>query len=118
MIDFNRMAREYAKHREVHPEVLKSLLANSGIGSSSKVLEVGCGTGNYIVALQEASGASCWGIDPSVEMLAQATKRRARIDLRLSSANRLDLPQDFFDLVFSVDVVHHVAGRLAYFQEA
>ncbi len=33
-------------------------------------------------------------------------------------AERLDFPEEYFDLVFSVDVIHHIGGRLTFFREA
>jgi len=118
MIDYNKIACEYGKHRQVHPEVLRGLLFAGAIGRASRVLEVGCGTGNYIRALQQASGGSCWGIDPSRDILARARKRPSKVNFQLGRAERLDFPQDFFDLVFSVDVIHHLRDRAEYFQEA
>ena len=118
MIDYDKIASEYAQHRQVHPEVLRSLLLSSGVGKASKVLEVGCGTGNYIVALEAIASSSCWGIDPSEQMLSRARERSSTIHFQLGQAERLDFPPDLFDLVFSVDVIHHVGDRLAYFREA
>jgi len=117
-IDYDQIASEYAQHRQVHPKVLKSLLATSSVGRASKVLEVGCGTGNYIVALETLAGSSCWGIDPSGQMLSRARERSRTIHFQPGQAERLDFPPEFFDLVFSVDVIHHVGNRLAYFREA
>jgi ubiquinone/menaquinone biosynthesis C-methylase UbiE len=117
-IDYDQIASEYARHRQVHPKVLKSLLLASKVGKASKVLEVGCGTGNYIAALQALAGSSCWGIDPSEQMLSRARDRSRTIHFQLGKAERVDSPPDFFDLVFSVDVIHHVGNRLAYFREA
>ena len=51
-IDYDMLAREYARHRRVHPEVVKGLISGGGITQSSHVLEVGSGTGNYIIALE------------------------------------------------------------------
>ena len=65
VINYDGIASEYAQHRRVHPEVLGSLLLTSSVGRASKMLEVGCSTGNYIVALEALAGFSCWGIDPS-----------------------------------------------------
>jgi len=118
MIDYDKIALEYVQHRQVHPEVLKSLFLTSGIGTISKVLEVGCGTGNYIVALESLTGCSCWGIDPSEQMLSKARKRSERISFQLGKAEKLDFPQNFFDFVFSADVIHHVSNIMNYFQEA
>jgi len=118
VIDYDQIASEYGRHRQVHPEVLRSLLSTSRVGSASKVLEVGCGTGNYIVALEALAGCSCWGIDPSGQMLSRARERSRTIHFQSGKAERLDFPPDFFDLVFSVDVIHHMGDRLAYFREA
>jgi ubiquinone/menaquinone biosynthesis C-methylase UbiE len=118
MIDYDVVALEYARHRRVHPEVLRDLVSTSGVGTGSKVLEIGCGTGNYIIALQELADCSCWGVDPSAEMLSRAKERSARIIFGLGRGERLGFPPDFFDLVFSVDVVHHLEDHLAYFSEA
>jgi ubiquinone/menaquinone biosynthesis C-methylase UbiE len=118
VIDYDKIASEYARHRQVHPKVLNNLLLTSRIGSASKVLEVGCGTGNYIIALEALTGCSCWGIDASEQMLSRARERSRTVHFQPGKAERLDFPPDFFDLVFSVDVIHHLDDRLAYFREA
>ncbi|MFQ5595059.1 MAG: class I SAM-dependent methyltransferase [Anaerolineae bacterium] len=117
-VDYDEIASEYAWHRRVHPEVLRSLVLASRDGGASTVLEVGCGTGNYIVALESLAGCSCWGIDPSEEMLSRARERSGNTSFQPGRAERLDFPESFFDLVFSVDVIHHVSNRRTYFREA
>lgn len=117
-LDYDEIAAEYAQHRQVHPAVLKSLLETCGLGSASEVLEVGCGTGNYIAAVESSTGCACWGIDPSGQMLSRARERSTNIRFQFGRAEGLDFPPDFFDLLFSVDVIHHVGDRSAYFREA
>jgi ubiquinone/menaquinone biosynthesis C-methylase UbiE len=117
-MDYDTLAREYARHRRVHPNVLTSLLENSRVSSASQVLEVGCGTGNYIVAIQEAAGCACRGIDPSQEMLIRARGCSQEVRFDLGQAEKLTFPDDTFDLVFSVDVIHHVGDRAAFYREA
>jgi ubiquinone/menaquinone biosynthesis C-methylase UbiE len=114
-LDYDRLAAGYARHRQVHPGVLQALCQAAHKGHN--VLEVGCGTGNYILALHAQVGCTCWGIDPSAEMLARARERAPALHFRLGSAERLDAPNDSFDRVYSVDVIHHVQDRLAYIQE-
>jgi ubiquinone/menaquinone biosynthesis C-methylase UbiE len=111
------IAREYARHRRVHPEVLRCLISTGNLGSASSVLEVGCGTGNYLVALDEVIGCDCWGIDPSEAMLAEARKRSTKAQLFCVPAERMGLPADQFDLVFAVDVIHHIFDRSQAFRE-
>lgn len=117
MIDYDQIALEYARHRRVHPEVLARLLSTSRIHPGSRVLEVGCGPGNYLKAVA-AVGCSCWGIDPSEEMLAAATGMPDSVSLLLARAEDLPFSPAFFDLVFSVDVIHHLENRLVYLREA
>ena len=117
-MDYNKLASEYAQHRHIHPGVLARLLQESTLNAASSVLEVGCGTGNYIVAIWDAIGCKCQGIDPSMQMLVRARARRRQVRFDLGQAETLDFPEATFDLVFSVDVIHHVGDRTACYQEA
>ena len=118
MIDYDQIAREYARHRRAHPVVLRRLITQSGIDGQCSVLEVGCGTGNYIVAVQSALGCSGWGIDPSPEMLAEARGRLGDVVFKVGRAEQLSFAAESFDLVFSVDAIHHVHDIVAYLREA
>jgi len=116
MIDYDQLAADYARHRQVHPGVLDRLQAR--LASGARVLEVGCGTGNYITALEAMTGGSCYGLDPFAEMLARARARSRTVRFSQGWAERLQFPPDYFDLVFSVDVIHHVSQPERYFHEA
>jgi ubiquinone/menaquinone biosynthesis C-methylase UbiE len=117
-IDYDRIAQEYARNRRVQPEVLRNLTFRSQLSLSSRFLEVGCGTGNYLLALQGLSGASAWGIDPSTEMRTIAQERKPNAAILPGRAERLVFPGGYFDFIYSVDVIHHVEDREAYFAEA
>ncbi|HEX9922411.1 MAG TPA: methyltransferase domain-containing protein [Anaerolineae bacterium] len=123
MIDYDKLALEYAQHRRVHPDVLQALISTGEVGRSTRVLEVGCGTGNYITALTALTGCPGWGLDPSFQMLNRAGEQAAEagatgINLLSGRAERLPFPLASFDLVFSVDVIHHVTDRAGYFRAA
>jgi len=117
-LDYDRIAADYAAHRQVHPEVLESLASTNDDFPHPRVLEVGCGTGNYIIALERLAGSNCWGIDPSEGMLSKATERSSSVHFLLGRAEALNCSSRLFDLVFSVDVIHHVRDHLLYFIEA
>jgi SAM-dependent methyltransferase len=51
-------------------------------------------------------------------MLARAADRSERLVLSRGSGEALDFPAASFDLVFTVDVIHHVDDRFGYFREA
>jgi SAM-dependent methyltransferase len=121
-VDYAHLADEYARHRQVHPGVLRALCDRTS--SESLVLEVGCGTGNYITALTAITGCRGWGIDPSSEMLARAQRRlgayssASRVQLSPGQGECLGVPDGAFDFVYSIDVIHHIQDRTAYLQGA
>ncbi len=121
-VDYDRAAGQYAAHRQIHPGVLAELCSRGRIGPRSAVLEVGCGTGNYIAACQRGDGGrpgrGTWGLDPSPGMLAHARTRPEPVAWVQGLAERLPFAPAQFDLVFSVDVIHHVAGKAAYHHQA
>jgi SAM-dependent methyltransferase len=118
VLDYDDLAADYARHRRVHPGVLANLIATGRLAAEASVLEVGCGTGNYLTALHGRLGCRGVGIDPSTRMLAAARERPGRIAFVQGRAEALGFSDASFDLVYSVDVIHHVAGRLAFFREA
>ena len=121
ILDYDQLAVEYGPHRQVHPGVLHALY--SRMDKEHTVLEVGCGTGNYIIALAVMTGCRAWGVDPSAEMLARAQQQlddtlNADVHLCQGRAEHLDLSDAPFDLVFGVDVIHHIQDRAAYLRRA
>jgi SAM-dependent methyltransferase len=114
--DYSGLADQYAAHRRTHPAVLARLTA--ALDSASRVLELGCGTGNYATAIHGIVGCDCVGVDPSPQMLAKLQERSSSVRAIEGRAELLELPAGEFDLVYSVDVVHHVRDRNAAFREA
>jgi ubiquinone/menaquinone biosynthesis C-methylase UbiE len=81
-----------------------------GIRPSDHVLEVGFGPGVGIQLLTEkAPSGRVVGVDPSIEMVAQATARNAaaikagRVDLREGSVERLPFEDEIFDCALAVN---------------
>jgi ubiquinone/menaquinone biosynthesis C-methylase UbiE len=117
--DYSKMAEPYSLHRRAHPGVLDELCAE--LSASSCVLEVGCGTGNYLTAIFRSTGCRCVGIDPSPEMLAKLHERGLPVQMVetiRASAEQLDMFREQFDFVYSVDVIHHIQDREAAFRGA
>lgn len=88
--------------------------------TQARWLDVGCGSGAFTELIFESSTpAMVFGIDPSPEQIAHASKRLAgrAVDVRLGSAGDLPFGADEFDLVVSSLSIHFVPDRLAAFRE-
>lgn len=113
--DYSAIASQYGAHRRVNPNVVELLVTT--VHGGSRVLEVGCGTGNYLAEICTLSGAAGTGVDPSPEMLA-ARARNVPAQIVVGRAEQLNFAAGRFDLVYSVDVIHHVTDRDAAYREA
>jgi ubiquinone/menaquinone biosynthesis C-methylase UbiE len=77
-------------------ELLKSL-------STGKVLEIGCGEGYLLSAVNASEKAA---VDISAEALRKA-RSRTKAQFAVALAERLPFPDNAFDMVFSVGVMEH-----------
>jgi ubiquinone/menaquinone biosynthesis C-methylase UbiE len=84
---------------------------------AQRVLEVGCGTGHWLVELMPA-GPQLYGLDLSSGMLAQAHEQQVSLLLTQGAAERLPYQADCFDLVYSVNAIHHFIHPPEYIAEA
>lgn len=112
------IAEIYARHRGVRPELLKTLVEESGVNRSSRLLEVGCGTGNYVIATQFVSGCAARGVDISEEMLAHAQRRDSPVEFSVGTAEFLEFADGSQDVIFTIDVVHHLGSPADHYREA
>lgn len=72
-------------------------------------LDVGCGTGALAARLADL-GYEMVGVDPSEGMLRVLAERKSRVRGVRGSGTSLEFPDDSFDLVLSVAVMHHIAA--------
>jgi SAM-dependent methyltransferase len=82
----------------------------SRIGPGSRVLDVGCGAGDFLGYLDRL-GAQPAGIDPAPGMVELARARVPGADVRPGSAERLPWPDGSFDLVAAFNALQF-AGDL------
>ncbi len=115
--DYNGVSATYARFRDMQPAVVEALKVWGGAGPDSQVLEVGCGTANHLVGLCSAVGCRGVGVDLALEMLHQAVRAGSDKPLSVGRAEALPFASAVFDLLFSVDVVHHLRDLDAAFVE-
>jgi SAM-dependent methyltransferase len=77
------------------------------LGGTTRLLDVGCGTGRFAVLAAERLGARVWGVDPSPEMLAEARTRAPRgFGWKQASAELLPFKAGWFDGLHMHLVLH------------
>jgi ubiquinone biosynthesis O-methyltransferase len=88
--------------------------------SGCRVLDVGCGDGEFAVEL-ERRGAIVVGIDASAEMIVAAKGRsksqNADIDFQVAMADHLPFPAGHFDVVTAITILCFVDDAAPVFQE-
>ncbi len=102
-----KLKNEY--YDSLHRRALRKVLGT--IQNGAKVLDVGCGVGRWSIMLAK-QGCDITGVDMSPQMLVLAKRNAAAENLKInfieSPADSLDLPENSFDVILSVTVLHHI----------
>lgn len=96
-------------------QVFKELELNE----NTKLLDVGCGTGQFLSKLNELKGpAKLYGIDISEEMLKKAKQRLgSAAELKIADVHVLPFKENYFDYVISTEAFHHYGSQLSALKE-
>jgi ubiquinone/menaquinone biosynthesis C-methylase UbiE len=85
-----------------------------GLQPGEAVLDVGCGTGTQALLAKEYVGETgrVSGIEPSLEMVTYAQRKAARrglaVDIKPGVIERLNYPDQSFDVILCIIVLHHM----------
>ena len=96
----------------------KAALELVEIKPGMNVLDVGCGTGSLTIEARRKMGneGQVVGIDPSSNMIDLAQDKAAKagvaIDFQVGVIEKMDFPDDYFDLVLSSLMMHHLPDEL------
>lgn len=91
----------------------QAVLRRLGEVAGLRVLDVGCGTGEWAVRLAKM-GSRVWAVDISPVSVATVRRRAAlhgvadRVTAMVMSATELDFPDRFFDRVHGQNIIHHL----------
>jgi len=93
--------------------VHRRLLDQAALRPGQRVLEIGCGTGNLLLAAKRTQPAAVVvGLDPDLTVLARAQRRARRrglaVQLDRGYADELPYADDSVDVVLSSFMLHHV----------
>ncbi len=121
---FNEMAANWDQ-RFYTPELkqyLPHLVALFQLTPSSKILDVGAGTGGIIPFLLQAIGekGKIWAIDFAAEMIKVGKKKfqdESRVTFELAEVESLPYPHDFFDHIVCFGAFPHFEDKLKALKE-
>lgn len=102
-----------------YQHLLSEVMLQADVQDGERVLDLGCGTGNFIARLHASSDIQVVGVDNSPTMLRVAAKKlRAQVATKRVTLVKKDLmqflseqPDDTFDKVVMVNVVYSVKDR-------
>jgi SAM-dependent methyltransferase len=89
----------------------------TGIGDGTRVLDVGCGSGEFCLLATER-GATVSGIDAAEGMIELARRLVPSADLRIGAMERLPWGDDEFDVVTGFNAFQFAADTVAALAEA
>ncbi len=110
-LDYDRVADGYDAQPYRGKELDADLAAFARGRTDVRVLDVGCGTGNQLVADRAVAGARLVGVDRFLGMLRKARAKDAGIGWIQADAARLPLAAGAFDFATMQYAFHHVERK-------
>jgi SAM-dependent methyltransferase len=116
--NWSEIAEEWSRSwgsfpRPVHLRLLEACRVEAG----TRVLDVGCGSGELLAALRER-GARAAGLDPASGMVERARRRAPDAEVREGSWQSVPWPDATFDVVTAVNALQYADDTSAAVAEA
>lgn len=106
--DYNLLAQDYARTRAFVPEDIRSLGEYTAAGD--RVLDIGCANGRLFEVLK-GKAADFFGIDGSEKLIEIAKTKYPEAKFQVADALRLPFPENYFDKIYSISVIHNIPSR-------
>lgn len=103
---YDRIGNKYNKTRQADRLLVDKLVHFLKPNQNATYLDIGCGTGNYTIALSQ-KGFNFLGIDPSINMLEKAKARESNVKWKVGKSNDLSFENEFFDGILVTLSIHH-----------
>lgn len=113
---YDHIGIDYNLTRKADDYLVKRLFYHLNPVSGERYLDIGCGTGNYTIALHR-KGVQFIGIDPSRQMLNKAKAKNTAIDWRIGKAEDIPLSDDSVGGSIATLTLHHWVNLHEGFQE-
>jgi len=103
---YDKIGFAYDTTRKADPEIIRRLYHHLQLGVGFSVVDIGCGTGNYTIALKQM-GLAMTGVDISSTMIDSGRTKAPEIPWVKSDASILPFEDATFNGAISTLVIHH-----------
>ncbi|TFF83795.1 class I SAM-dependent methyltransferase [Candidatus Thorarchaeota archaeon] len=107
-IDYDQVAQAYDEVRSGDKEMIEQILSEVVLDSNSTVLDVGCGTGNNTILLEDLTGARLVGLDLFLGMLREACSKSQSMTVVQAPGETMPFRDSVFHFTLMTEVLHHL----------
>lgn len=115
--DYNDISKSYDRYRSFAGNQTRQMVELGGIEAGTRVLDLGCGTGNVSTQLLEMVDVDITGIDASIGMLKLAREKSLEVICSDVDNQLLPFRDSIFDTIIAVYVIHHISNTEFLFAE-
>ncbi|MBQ8349908.1 MAG: methyltransferase domain-containing protein [Ruminococcus sp.] len=113
---YDRIGVDYDYTRACDPIILSTIIELLKVPPNAKILDIGCGPGNYTVAMSN-HGFRMWGLDISETMLQTARVKGPDVNWFSGNVNSIPLDSGIFDGCMCTLACHHFQNLQTAFHE-
>lgn len=110
-VNYNEISKIYDDVREGDVILVNHFLQELPSDDFLRVLDIGCGTGNYTDLFQRVTQVKhyrVYGIEPSEGMINKARQKNSQVTFKQATAEDIPFEDNLFDFVYMTDAIHHI----------
>lgn len=116
-MDYTHLAEHFANTHTVNYHIFFEIISKFSPKSNIKVLDFGCGTGNYIKAICTYTNYHIYGVEPCKEMIQYAKKQNPNVMIKSGNHLSIPYPDNFFEYVYMTNVIHQIPDIAVMYKE-
>ena len=116
-VDYTDISKTYDNHRSYPESLINKIIELGEIDEETKVLDLGCGTGNVAFQLLRLINAKIIGIDISIPMLEIAKEKSLEVICADVDSKKLPFHDDSFGIIIGTYVIQHINNLASLFSE-
>lgn len=98
--NFRKSSSYYTRNRQTMLDFIPQTV--------SRVLEIGCGVGNFASLLKERNKVEVWGVELNKDAAKEAERKLDKVIVANFENDVIDIPKNFFDCIVFNDVLEHL----------